>query len=320
MMKLSSKIRTIKFLLLTIIIFSLSNQGKVSASFNRSFIKADLIKLQFISSRDLSDRITGTGLNKTSLHVNFDNNISYREIQRILKIYKNIPGGVVLEGNGEGLDIKKIKYDSKKNAFVINNFYYYKPRVMKKELIEIFYAVKCDTKIGVSIGNTTVIYGAINEKSDIALNLQLADKFLSSIVLAKLEWIGGYKFANGYIPKKPQSMGWSGGIAVYFNFNNYEFLNRGNIIVPTNSDINISIIPITQNKEKVGGYLIDENAFSEGNISKAYSKNIEHLAQNIDYYMKERILRIVNKYGETAAFARAIKAKGIDLTSLFNDK
>jgi len=246
------------------------------------------------------------------------NVINEERASEIIKKYKSIPGGVTLEGEGIGLGhIKSAYYDSQKHCFVINNSVFYDCTVSRQNLIDIFTAIHKDIKMGVSLGSVELIYGALREESKVVLNLKLADDFLGDIVFASVNnLIKGYNFPEGYIPKK--NTGTGGYCAVYFNFSNFRFkiLNKQCYLIDSN--LNITLVPLTNKKGEDGGLLPDYNAINRGKISDEYKANIEHITQNIDYYMKERLLRIVKKYGETAAFARALIKNGIDLTIIIS--
>ena len=47
-----------------------------------------------------------------------------------------------------------------------------------------------------------------------------------------------------------------------------------------------------------------------------YETNAKHVAENIDYYLREEIVSLITSYGEAAAFFRGLKDAGVDLPTL----
>lgn len=249
---------------------------------------------------------------------------SEENANRITSEYGSIPGGITLEGVGTGIDnIKKVIFNEDRNIFIINDKWIYENPVSPYEMREILRAINKNDKMGVSLGSTSVqiIFGALKEISQVSVNLKLADNFLGDIVFAKGLWLNDYNFANDYFPKENISQTGSSNVAVYFNFYDFVFEKNTSKISLADSNLGITLIPLSKEKAKDGGHLPDMVAIQQGNISNEYRENIEHLSQNIGYYMNEQILRVSLAYGELAAFARTLKKNNINLNTItFSDR
>jgi hypothetical protein len=181
---------------------------------------------------------------------------------------------------------------------------------------QIFRAIHSDDRMGVTSGDVEMIYGRLQNDSLIAINMKLASFFLEGIVFNRLDLLADYKLSENYILKGNMTKTDRGGVAANFNFSGYTFVEKQNKIELSDANLIINLIPLAGRKGSDGGYLPDYQAIKAGIISKEYEANVQHIAKNIKYYMKERILRIINSYGEAAAFARALKRSGIDLSTL----
>lgn len=65
-----------------------------------------------------------------------------------------------------------------------------------------------------------------------------------------------------------------------------------------------------------GGYLPDMEAIDNDSALQDYETNAKHVAENIDYYLREEIVSLITSYGEAAAFFRGLKNAGVDLPML----
>jgi hypothetical protein len=252
--------------------------------------------------------------------INFTANyepITKESADRIIEQYTSVPGGVTLEGEGRGIrKVKDIKYDSEHNAFVLDEDIIYTCPVTPTEMKQIFQSIHSDDRMGVNLKDIERIYGRLQRDSMVTINLKLAGYFLENIVFNRLDWLSDYKLSENYIPKENTTKMDTGGVGVYFNFSGYTFVEKQNTIELSDAHLKIYLIPLAENKQSDGGYLPDYQAIKAGKVSKEYEANIQHIAKNIEYYMKERILRVVKSYGEAAAFARALKRSGMDLNAL----
>lgn len=237
----------------------------------------------------------------------------------ILSEYKSIPGGVILEGIGTGIgNVQKALFNASDNSIVLDGGITYEIPVTRQEMKDILLAISKNDKMGVSLVDKYIVYGGLDNGNNITLTISLVDLFLAHIVYGGKheEKFGDYKFANGYVLKKFKGTLLSG-ICVYFRFCDYEFRKNKTRYELASSRLAITLVP-TKKEERAddGGALPDFNAIEKGYVPDAWKQNAQHISKNIDYYMKERLMRMVNCYGEAAAFARALKGSGIDLEKL----
>jgi hypothetical protein len=186
------------------------------------------------------------------------------------------------------------------------------------EFREIAEAINQNSKMGVSLAGDYIVYGKLKRTSNIALTIRLVDKFLGHIVFGEQheDEFSNYKFKDNYKPLKYNDVRLSG-MCVYFDFRDYQFSKKEMSLVITNSEMVITLVPTKKGEQSEdGGALPDFNAIEKGFIPEAYKKNAEHISNNIDYYNKELMMRMVNCYGEAAAFSRALKRNGINLKEL----
>ena len=240
---------------------------------------------------------------------------SLHSVHRILEKYKSIPGGITLEGSGRGIEnVKNVVFDKNSNSFLINNRLVYKNPVSVPEMRYILRAVSQDDRMGVSLGDTDVIYGSLTPGSIPCINLKLADHFLGCIVFANNRWLLNYDFPENYRPRKLFRSG--GGYAVYFNFEEFRFKELNNRIMPAESTFTITLIPLTREKGPEGGYMPDFEKIAKGRIPREFESNAAHIVNHIDYYRRDVRVSRTGSYGEAAAFVRALRAEGIPLVTL----
>ena len=224
-------------------------------------------------------------------------------------------GGVVLEGTGAGLpSIYKLEYNRMANALVANDRAVYFSPVSARALAILARAIAQDERIGVSLGSTHVVTKSLPPESEVALDLKIADHFLGDIVFAKPEWTRGYRFRDGFEPKPHAGNDFD--VAVYFIFNGFAFAIDGEELRSARVGFDVSLVPLSNRKASDGGHLPDEDAILRGIGSAQYEENARHIARNIDYYRREKLIEIVFAYGEVAALLRATKNNGLDLVAL----
>jgi hypothetical protein len=231
--------------------------------------------------------------------------------------YGSIPGGVVLEGVATGLGaIEDVQYDSRFNAFILDDRAVYFLKVPPTTVAVLCRAIARDEKerVGVSLGKKELVYGEVPKDSDLAWDLKMADQFLGEIVFAQNDWTAGYRFANAFKPQPTREQSYS--VAVFFNFNGFEFRVQQQEVELTQANFDVRILPLSESSSSDGGHLPDESAISEGRVPQQFELNARHVADNISYYRQERIVDRVFAYGEVAAFIRELKRSGFDLENL----
>jgi hypothetical protein len=231
--------------------------------------------------------------------------------------YGSIPGGIVLEGVAVGLgDIHSVRYDRRFNAFILNDRAAYFIKIPPKSVAVLCRAIDQDEKerVGVSLGQKELVYGEVPKDSDLAWDLKIADHFLGDIVFARNDWTAGYRFAGGFKPEPPAEVSYH--VAVFFNLNGFRFQMRQEEIELAQANFDVRILPLSESTSADGGHLPDESAISEGRSPGQFELNARHVAENISYYRRERIIDRIFAYGEVAAFIRELKHAGFDLEDL----
>jgi hypothetical protein len=243
--------------------------------------------------------------------------VNVPQIESLIQRYKEIPGGIVLEGSALGLEsIQNVVFDSKSTMFQINHDYSYSCPISAAEVKAIAEALDKDDLLGVSLGEQTFVYGNLTEGSFPTIYLQLADHFLGSIVFANQEALKAYPFPGGYLPLKEEETG--GCFAVCFNVDRYAFkCTDKKIYACSSADFSTTLIPLLVEKNAEGRFLPDFDTIQKGELPSAYEKNAIHVVENILHYQQDVRIQKIIRYGEVAAFLRTLKTQGISLQSLF---
>jgi hypothetical protein len=229
--------------------------------------------------------------------------------------YGSIPGGIVLEGIATGLgSIRKVRYDRRFNALILDDRAVYFMTVPPRTVALLSRAIAQDDRVGVSLGDVHIVYGAVPPDSELAMDLKAADRFLGDIVFAQQDWTVGYRFANGYQPQPNRGERFR--VAVFFNLNAFQFQVQNEEVRLTRSGFDVRLLPLSDSVSAQGGHLPDLDAISRGRVSAQYEANAQHVAEHISYYRRERIVDRMFAYGEVAAVIRALKQAGVDLHSL----
>jgi hypothetical protein len=241
--------------------------------------------------------------------------IAHAEAKEMLRRYGSVPGGLVLEDTAVGLgSVKTARYEPARNAFILDERVVYVARISARSAAALARALAEDDRVGVSLGEEVeIVYGKLPKSSELALDLKLADNFLGDIILPPQEWTVGYRFANEFKPV--QDLG-SGTAAVFFRLRDFQFALDGDKLNLAHARFDVRIVPIVAKRAPDGGYLPDFKAISAGVGFEPYLIGAEHVADNIEYYRKERIVERVLAYGEAAALFRGLKAAGVDLREL----
>jgi hypothetical protein len=277
-----------------------------AAPHTASAIKSNFSANQLFRSPGNASTITGLGGGVTSSY----QPITPSEASNIVGRYKSIPGGVTLEGAGNGLPlIKTVTYFGQANAFIINDDLVYLNPVSAKDFSEIAEALTKDDRLGVSLGKIQIVYGNLRPNSSIAWDLKIADRLLAAIVFNTTRYLVNYKTAPGHVNELS-----SAGVAVYFNFHEYRFSeDASGELKRVGVDLKTTMVPLIEKQSGNGGLSPDFNKINRADFPESAVTNLKHLQKNIDYYARERIVRRTIAYGEAAAFARFVKANGTKL-------
>ncbi|NNN05064.1 MAG: hypothetical protein HKL90_04105 [Elusimicrobia bacterium] len=222
--------------------------------------------------------------------------------------------GLVLEDTAVGIGpIGKVQYDPKFNAITLDGRNVYFAPVSSRDLVVLCRALAKDNRVGVSLGAAEIVYGAVPKNSEVALVLKLADMFLADIVFARRDATSGYVYANRY---EPQLENDASNVAAFFKIHRVQFVIKKQEIVLAGVGFTDTIIPLKKQKTADGGNLPDEDAIRAGRKFPQFEANAVNVADGIDYYKNELVLRQAFGYGEVAGFLRALRDGGVDLDEL----
>jgi hypothetical protein len=110
--------------------------------------------------------------------------------------------GVVLEGKvGDLGSVTSVRYEPALNAFVLDDRAVYFSPIPAHSAAMLARAIAEDDRIGVSIAPVLWVYGMLPYESDVALDLMLADRFLTDFIFTgPTGGPPGYRLANGFVP------------------------------------------------------------------------------------------------------------------------
>ncbi|MBI5624401.1 MAG: hypothetical protein HY924_11540 [Elusimicrobia bacterium] len=219
----------------------------------------------------------------------------------------------MLEDAAAGLGaIKAVHYADKFHAVEIDNRAVYFPPVGPRDLAVLCRSLAADDRVGVSLGDAELVWG-VPKGSDVALVLKLADLFLADIVFGRRETTAGYRYAKRY---KPIQQAGEPKVAAFFKIHKFKFRVEKQEVQLVRSALDVSLVPLAAAKAADGANLPDMGAIKAGVRFQALEKNAKHLAKNMSYYRREKVLDQACLYGEVAAFLRGIRDHGADLLGL----
>jgi hypothetical protein len=244
------------------------------------------------------------------------------DAQRITKHDGHWGGGVMLEGTATAVARNsRVTYHSEFNALVVDDRAIYLLNIPPWTVAALCQAIAADDNglVGVSLtGEERLFFGkgkSAYQDSDLGRDLTLADRFLGDIVFASGKWTAGYKYFSGFTPKKASQA--TGRLAVRFAFTGFQFRTEGAEIRSVPGSLEIRFAPLSDSVAEGGGLVPDYKALAQGFEPPAeYASNARHVAEHLDYYSQERIVKRMFQYGEVAAFIRGLKQSNVDLVAL----
>ena len=260
------------------------------------------------TSHNSQSTITGREFGDGGAKANYQP-ITKDAAQTVMAKYKSIPGGVTLEGGTSDLAfVTSVRFMPQANAFILNDDVVYLNPISVEEFSQINDGLAKDDKLGVSLGQDGLVYGALVPDGSVAWKLKIADQFLGSIAYARRQYIADYKMAPGY--------DWTyeaENCAAYFNIYDVRFTGEASREINRSAiKMSLTVIPLLPS---TGGIppQPDFQRIALGNVAPKTAARLQHLANNFAYYGRERIIRRMLSYGEAAAFIRAMTANGIRL-------
>jgi hypothetical protein len=231
-------------------------------------------------------------------------------------------GGVMLEGTATAVGRNsRVRYNTEFNALVVDDRSIYLLSIAPWTVAVLCRAIAADDNglVGVSLtGEERLFFGkgkSVYQDSDLGHDLTLADRFLGDIVLGSGKWTIGYNYFDGFTPEQASEA--TGRLAVRFAFTGFEFRTEAGEILANPGRLEIRFAPLSDGVAEGGGLVPDYKALAEGfEPPVAYASNARHVAEHLDYYGQERIVRRMFQYGEVAAFLRGLKQSNVDLVAL----
>ncbi len=221
-----------------------------------------------------------------------------QEIERMWSYYGAVPGGITLEGTAHGFpDVRQATYNPAENAFILNKGLRYASPVSRAELREIVEALEKEGRLGVGFQQHARIYGALRPGGEVAEALKAADLVL------------GRKILGLPSPFKEKGTG------VYFRLDEFRFAENAGELKPESSAVRIMLVPLLRETDENGNFLPDYETLNSG-LEQEKLLRARELARQLeeDPGIMEKIIR----YGEVAAFLRALKAQNMDFNTLTN--
>jgi hypothetical protein len=237
-------------------------------------------------------------------------------IPAIMTRYLSIPKGVVLEGTAEGFDqLTSVTYSKDANEFAINGTMRYKNPISKREFKQVFKALCKDDRMGVTlIDGEPRVYGPLGSDSDMVKQMMETDKQLGGILYA-IDWLlEDVKLPGGYKPKRAANRQIP--VVAFSRFTNYAFEKSGDTYKRTSCNLDVQLIPLSEQKTSSGGHLPDLAKSKEYVMEPEDRDNIQHLKTHQAEYLASPAFAKTAATGEAAAFARLVRDSKMDSEDL----
>ncbi|MGD0091140.1 MAG: hypothetical protein ABSE73_14580 [Planctomycetota bacterium] len=237
-------------------------------------------------------------------------------VHAVVARYLSIPKGVVLEGTAEGFDkLTSVTYSKDENEFTINGKMQYKNPLSRKEFAQVLKALCKDDLMGVTlIAGEPRVYGKLGADSDMVKQMMETDKLLGGILYA-FDWLlEDVKLPGGYKPKHAANR--TIPVVAFSRFTNYTFEKSENTYRRTFCNLDVQLIPLSDQKTANGGHLPDLEKSKVYVMEPEDRENIEHLKTHQSEYLKIPAFAKTAATGEAAAFARLIRDSKLDSEEL----
>ena len=208
-----------------------------------------------------------------------------------------------------------VRYLDKANVFILDDEVVYPNPVQKDAFISILTAIKNDDRLGVSLAlfEKRTVFGKLPETSKVAMDLFVADGFLADIAYGFKRYTSGYR----HPPTFDRSEVYFGNASVYVKFSDYSFaMSKAGVVRRVGVAARFTYVPVLPNSMGSGTAMPDISRIRKGDLNSEAVERMRQLNANFGYYAGERIWRMAIAYGEAAAFARILKARGIPVQSL----
>jgi hypothetical protein len=223
------------------------------------------------------------------------------------------PGGVVLEGSFDPGSLQSVVYDARYHALVLETpgggrvVYFAIPA---GDVAALCRAIGGDDqmRMAVSLVHPPRAYGALNARSDLALNMFVADGFLGAIAFGSMtesrDMIANFRLAGDYATRKPTR---DFPLAVVmFTFRTNDYQDDGKSLNPSDNALDVRFVPLGESG----------SAALTADVPGEFVENARHITDNLDYYRDEPIVTQIFRYAQTASLLRGLKTEGVDLAQL----
>jgi hypothetical protein len=223
------------------------------------------------------------------------------------------PGGVVLEGSFDPGTLQSVVYDARYDALVLDTpgggrvVYFGIPA---EDVITLCRAIAGDEqmRMAVSLVHPARAYGALDARSNLALNMFVADGFLGAIAFGSLteshDMITNFRLAGDYALRKPTRD--FGPAVVMFTFRTDDYQDDGKSLNPSDNALDVRFVPLGE----------QGSAAMTTDVPDEFVENAKHITGNLDYYREEPIVTQIFRYAQTASLLRGLKTEGVDLNQL----
>ncbi|HEY3323772.1 MAG TPA: hypothetical protein VGP72_25195 [Planctomycetota bacterium] len=225
----------------------------------------------------------------------------------IVKTYREIPKGVVLEGVAEGIDaLTEVDYDKEKDEFIINNKMRYKNPLSRKEWVQVYKAVQKDDRMGVTLlDGEPHVYGPLSSSSSIVKSMVETDRMLGGIIYGIERLLEGVKLPGDYKPKRATDRKIA--VVAFARFTDFAFEKVGEKYQLGSCLLDVQLIPLSEQKTQTGGHLPDNEKMKEYVMEDSDRENIDHIRKFQPEYLKMPDIAKSAAAGEAAAFARFVR-------------
>jgi len=236
---------------------------------------------------------------------------------------RGIGGGVMLEGSARGLGpLSSVKYDARYNALIMNDRLIYFITMPPWDAAALCAEIDDDPHelVGVSEGSRdkdTVYFGLhpqLYKNTGLAQDVMLTDAFLGGVNFGGSDFTAGYKFADGYEPKRPATFS---EMIVRFAFGGFTFTAKDGELALSSLTLDVTMMPVDKKHAVNGSYLPDYAELRAGWAPPPeYVDNAQYIASHVEYFRSERIIARTVSDGALAALFRSYKESGVNLKAL----
>ena len=186
--------------------------------------------------------------------------ITHGEAADVVRRYRSVPGGLILEGNALGLEwVKTVRYEPSLDVFVLNGLVVYQSPI--PATAQPSWPGRSPRMIGSACRSQRVAdrLGRLPGSSDVATDLKLADGLLGDLILPPRDWTIGYRLAEGFVPRDDVGQA---NATVLFRFRDFQFAIKEKKLELEGAHFDARVVAALQKRAADGGYMPDLKAIS----------------------------------------------------------